>query len=780
MKHRLVIAVLRRLLPPARREWPDAMLAELEAIPDSMRCHRFAAGCVRALAVDVVAARIRSCATHPQTLALALVAGLAIAMLDQASDTRRPMWIALGATSAVFAWCRPVAAWRWGLLLATGIPLLATVSDTGGPYAFDQADAMYGIVPAILVAMIVAFCRRRIRLLVISFVAISIATGARIANAQSTTVRRELSAVDVSAFADSAFADYLRSSSQPSLAFVVVKDGAIIFARGYGAEDAAGSRPVDPDTTIFWLASLSKLVTTDAVMREVERGRIALGVPAMRYLEWQLPSPEAWRAITVEDLLTHTHGLDEPFMQGSVDDVERLVPLCDYLGRVRWRAGTRPGDVLRYSNHGMALAGCIVERTSGMPFAEYVEREIFASVGMTRSTFRQPVPTELARRIATAGTDQAVDYLLPTPAGAMVGTASDMGRFLVAQLDSRGPRAASLRVMHATHWRGHRAVPGVALGWFETNLGSMRGLYHTGARHHFSVAWLDPSQRIGLFLVHSMRQGGPFQNLRTNVVRGFVERYYVAGIPRPQATPSHGIAGVYRPALLSTTTVERAGYLLLDTPVRSTAGGNVTMHAPGGLGTVIAHPIGDGAFEVRTGPQADLRLGFFEHAGGSSRIAMGGTLLDPVLFTRLAWWQRGFVHAILLVVSCLALVLAVTVYAAGWFVRRRRRIVIRNPAWAVISAGGLALALAVLAFVALIFSTPEIGAAEHMRSGLRAVLALLSAAAVLCGALPLATLLGWRHGTESIAGRVTLCLLSSAGVVVAVLLWHYRLLGFHL
>ncbi|MDQ3697201.1 MAG: beta-lactamase family protein [Gemmatimonadota bacterium] len=772
--------MLRRLLPPRRREWPDAMLAELEAIPDSVLRHPFAAGCVRALVVDVVAVRLRSCAAHPQTLALALAAGLAIAMLDQASDTRRPMWIALGATSALFAWWRPVAAWRWGLLVAAGIPLLAAVSDTRGPYAFDQADAMYGIVPAILVAMIVAFCRRRIRLLMISFVAISLATGARITNAQSTAMRRELTAAGISAFADSAFADYLQSSSQPSLAFVVVKDGAIIFARGYGAEDAAGSRPVDPDMTIFWLASLSKLVTTDAVMREVERGRIALGDSAMRYFEWQLPSPKAWRAITVEDLLTHTHGLDEPFMQGIVDDVERLVPLCDYVARVRWRVGTRPGDMLRYSNHGIALAGCIVERTSGMPFAEYVEREIFAPVGMTRSTFRQPVPAELARRIATAGTDQVLDYLLPTPAGAMVGTASDMGRFLVAQLDAGGPRAASLRAMHTTQWRGHRAVPGVALGWFETSLGRVRGLYHTGARHHFSVAWLDPSQRVGLFLVHSMRQGGPFQNLRTNVVRDFVERYYVADTPTLEATASRGIAGVYRPALLSTTTVERAGYLLLDTPVRFTAGGNVTMHAPGGLGTVIAHPTGDGAFEVRTGPQADLRLGFIEHADGLPRIAMGGTLLDPVLFTRLAWWQRGFVHAVLLVVSCLALVLAAAVYGAGWVVRRRRRIVIRNPAWAVISAGGLALALAVLAFAALIFSTPDIGAAEHMRSGLRTVLALLSAATVLCGALPLATFLGWRRGTESIAGRVTLCLLSSAGMVAAVLLWHYRLVGFHL
>jgi len=121
------------------------------------------------------------------------------------------------------------------------------------------------------------------------------------------------------------------------------------------------------------------------------------------------------------------------------------------------------------------------------------------------------------------------------------------------------------------------AVPGVALGWFETHLGGVHGLYHTGARHHFSVAWLGPSQRVGLFLVHSMRQGGPFQNLRTEVVRAFVERYFVRDTPTVLPTGSHAIDGVYRPALLSTTTVERADYVFLDTPVRSNADGSVAL-----------------------------------------------------------------------------------------------------------------------------------------------------------------------------------------------------------
>jgi len=777
----LLIAALGRLLPAWRREWPEAMLAELAAISESAPRKRFGTGCVRALFAEVVTARLGEWIAHPRTVGMAFAVGLVIAVLDQASDTRSPMWISLVATSALFAWCRPAAAWRWGLLLAIGMPCLAAVSDTRGPYTFDRADAMYGMPPAILTAVVVASLRRHLRLILHGLAGISLVAGARSATAQSAGVRRELTVGDIATFADSAFADYLRGSPQPSLAFVVVKDGALVFAGGYGSEDAAGSRRVDPESTVFWMASLSKLVTTAAVMREVAGGRIALGAPAAQYLEWGLPSRKTWRAITVEDLLTHTSGLDEPFMRGAVNDLRHLVPLGDYFSRIPWRAGTRPGDVLRYSNHGMALAGLIVERTSGMPFAEYVEREIFAPAGMTHSTFRQPVPAELGRRIATAGTGGAVDYLLPTPAGAMVGTASDMGRFLAAQLDTADSPVGSLRVIQATHWRAHPAVPGVALGWFETTLGGSPGLYHTGARHHFSVVWLAPRQRVGLFLVHSMRQGGRFQNLRTEVVRAFVKRYVAGDTPAAPAGASHAVAGIYRPALLSTTTIERAGYLFLDTPVRSTVEGGVTMHAPGGLGTIIAFPIGNDAFEVRDGSQAGLRLGFLGDAGQPSRIAMGGTLLDPVVFSRLQWWQRGFVHAVLLVAVCLALVVGAAVQGIRRIIRRKRGTAVpRNPGWIVVGTAGPALLLAPLTFAAVLLSTPESGAAAHMRSGLRVVLTFLSAAAVLCAALPIVTVLGWHRGSEGIAGRAALGALSLAGAMAAVLLWHYRLVGFHL
>jgi hypothetical protein len=85
-----------------------------------------------------------------------------------------------------------------------------------------------------------------------------------------------------------------------------------------------------------------------------------------------------------------------------------------------------------------------------------------------------------------------------------------------------------------------------------------------------------------------------------------------------------------------------------------------------------------------------------------------------------------------------------------------------------------------LAFVTTVVTTPEIGAAAHMRGGLRAVLLLLSGVAMVCTALPIATLLASRRTRQGARSDVILNFLCLAGAMVAVLLWHYRLVGFNL
>ncbi|WII36573.1 serine hydrolase domain-containing protein [Paenibacillus thiaminolyticus] len=113
-------------------------------------------------------------------------------------------------------------------------------------------------------------------------------------------------------------------------------------------------------------------------------------------------SPDQAEPITLTHLMTHTPGFED-----SVESIFRLsademLPLQEYIHAHLPARVFPPGKVAAYSNYGAALAGYIVERVSGQPFAEYVEQHIFAPLGMSRSSFLQPLPEALAQDMAKA------------------------------------------------------------------------------------------------------------------------------------------------------------------------------------------------------------------------------------------------------------------------------------------------------------------------------------------------------------------------------------------
>src|SRR5262245_17342979 len=208
-----------------------------------------------------------------------------------------------------------------------------------------------------------------------------------------------LSAADVGAFTDSFFARYLRESPDPSLAVAVVAGDSVLVLKGYGTED--GRRPVDPSSTVFNIASLSKLVVATAAMQLVEQGEIALDDDIEAHLGG-VRLAGSGPPVTLRHLLSHTSGLEGPFLRDVVTDPGRLVSLRQYFTTYPPRRGRAPGAEVRYSNYAMALAGYLIEQVSGESFQDYVERHLFAPLGMTRSSFRQPPPEPLAARGATA------------------------------------------------------------------------------------------------------------------------------------------------------------------------------------------------------------------------------------------------------------------------------------------------------------------------------------------------------------------------------------------
>ena len=339
---------------------------------------------------------------------------------------------------------------------------------------------------------------------------------------------------DVDAWLDGYMPYALKRGDAAGAVVVVVKDGKVLTQRGFGYADVGARRPVDPETTLFKQASVSKLITWTAVMQLVEQGKIDLDRDINAYLDFRIP-PFAGKPVTMRNLMTHTGGFDEVQRGLNSYDPKKIPSLGDALKRqVPYRIYA-PGTTPAYSNYGTSLAGYIVERVSGLSYNDYVERHIFAPAGMTRSTFRQPLPTRLQPLMASgymlgSGKPGPFELSSLTPSGAMAASGADMARFMIAHLDKGGPllKPATAAQMHDTILRLVPPLNGMALGFYEQNINGRRALSHAGDSLNFhSQLWIFPEEKVGIYM--SMNAAGT-QNvsgpIRAYLFEAFADRYF--------------------------------------------------------------------------------------------------------------------------------------------------------------------------------------------------------------------------------------------------------------
>jgi CubicO group peptidase (beta-lactamase class C family) len=188
----------------------------------------------------------------------------------------------------------------------------------------------------------------------------------------------------------------IRRGAYPGAVLVVGRHDAILFAKGYGHFTwSPASRAMDPDSTLFDLASLTKVVaTTTALMLLVERGQVDLDAPVARYVpEFQTP------AITVRQLLTHTSGLRADI---PTPELRALPDSAALMRRVMAEAPRAPpGTRVTYSDLNAILLGEVIRRVTGEPLDVFAAKEVFAPLGLRSPLFRPPA--RLQPRIAPTG-----------------------------------------------------------------------------------------------------------------------------------------------------------------------------------------------------------------------------------------------------------------------------------------------------------------------------------------------------------------------------------------
>ena len=593
---------------------------------------------------------------------------------------------------------------------------------------------------------------------------------------------------------DQALREAADAKRVPGVVAIAANDQEIIYEGAFGKRDLGKDDAMTVDS-VFWIASMTKAITTAAAMQLVEQGKINLDADINTYLtrfqlENNYPAP-----ITARHLLTHTSGIEDRLFGNTVPSADRLVSLGDYFAAHVPRRIRPPGEQIAYSNTGMALAGHLVEAVSGLSFEEYVERNVFQPLSMTRSSFRQPYPARLAPDVVPSGADSGA--MLLYPAGSMISTGADMGRFIAAHLnggrlgDARILSEETVREMHRQHFTGHARMPGVAYGFFENYTNGRRILFHTGLSGHQSLLCLLTEENIGFYMVLSGRQGGAYQDLRRKFMQAFLDRYYPAAqrfsLPAPPSDFTQRAArftGLYRPNLLPRTTIETLGNLAADTRVTSNGDGTLTVSLP---------PFGAKSFRiVEVEPmlfrsEDNFYFAFGEDERGNiTRLQMSGSVVDPIGFERLKWYESGTLHAVLAATGFFVFLSFCLITLVGFILHFFRKAkqgepsMAREPrlAWRMaFLVSALVILSPVLALVWYHIGDPELRPYK-VSSALYVSLSVLQLAALLGLTLPILTFKAWKQGYWSMMRRIYFSVVALAGLLMIPFFYYWNLLGF--
>jgi CubicO group peptidase (beta-lactamase class C family) len=353
----------------------------------------------------------------------------------------------------------------------------------------------------------------------------------------------------VEAFVDGVVKPSMKENHSPSGVVMVMKDGQVVIAKGYGYIDVEQRIPVDPVTSLFRPGSISKLFTWVSVMQLAEQGKLDLDVDVNQYLEtFKIEDTFPGQPITLRHIMTHTPGFEDGGLGYLItNDESRIMPLAGSLAKYQPDRINPPGTHTSYSNYGTALAGLIVANVSGMPFNEYLQKNIFDVLGMEYSSFEEPLPDSLAADMAkaykyNAGTDsyEEMDYEIVSnfgPAGAMAVSAHDMSLFARALLnggaheDGRILQAETLQQMLDEGFVHDDRVRGMGLGFIERRFGpeGFDNFGHDGGTTIFiSHFGLTLRENFMLFSSFSGPGAGPTHQA---FVGAFYDEFFPADVP---------------------------------------------------------------------------------------------------------------------------------------------------------------------------------------------------------------------------------------------------------
>ncbi|NUW41140.1 serine hydrolase domain-containing protein [Nonomuraea rhodomycinica] len=334
----------------------------------------------------------------------------------------------------------------------------------------------------------------------------------------------------------------------------------------HGVANAATGAPMLDDTG-FLFGSVTKVLTTTLVLRQVDRGLLDLDTPVVTYLPgFALDSPGAADKILVRHLISHTNGIDADLY---FPDAKGRDALKTYVDGLASGCGTlfEPGEQLSYSNGGMIVAGRLLEVVTGLPFPDLLAREIYASVGMTHSSTSAEQAILRSTAVGhfldpeTMSARPTNMFTLPDtwgPAGGTpIGTVADLLAFgrthLAGGVSPSGTRVLSAEstalMRQVSYDMGTPNTPPLGLGWVLYPFGDTTVLAMSGASPGgVSILCVVPEHDL-VFAAYGNQPGAIM--LHDQLLRWLLSEHLGVPIPRLVTEPERDVdltpyVGTYR------------------------------------------------------------------------------------------------------------------------------------------------------------------------------------------------------------------------------------------
>lgn len=496
-----------------------------------------------------------------------------------------------------------------------------------------------------------------------------------------TAGTHELTGEDVGAFLDGLMPQQLGTDDLGGVVISVVKDGKVLFAKGYGYADVEKKTPVSPDTTLFRPGSISKLFTWTAVMQLVEQGKLDMDRDVNDYLDFKIPATFP-KPITLRNAMTHTPGFEETLEELFVKDEKSLTPLGNYLKNHMPERIFPPGTTPAYSNYATAMAGYIVQRVSGQPFDEYIEQHILNPLHMTHSTFRQPLP-ETLKPMMSKGYELASqpakdwEYVEAAPAGSSSVSALDMTRFMMAHLQDGQFEGAQIlkpetaRYMHSRQFENLPEMNAMALGFYEETRNGHRIIGHGGDTQYFhSDLHLMPDAQLGFFISYNSAGKGEVRG-REEVWHAFLDRYFPYPLqdPAPVSTAAQDISSVSGRYIVSRrleTSIMAVLTVVGETKVYGNVDGTLSI---ADLKAANGQPkkFREIAPLLFRDVNSQDRVGFKRLPSGKLRMVIDFPFM---VFEKAAWYENSAFHLPMIIASLAIIVLTIILWPVMALVRR--------------------------------------------------------------------------------------------------------------